>query len=793
MDRDLTLEEFEEALAQMPLNKTPGPDGFPAEFYKTFWATISPTYYRMAKTMLSTGFLSPNMNSANISLVLKPNKDPLLPSSYRPISLINTDLKINCKALSRRREKITPIIIHPDQTGFIKGRESSSNIRRLTNIIEYCNTNNQQTTIISLDAEKAFDKVNWTFLFSALHKFGFGKVFISWIRTLYSSPCASVRTNSQISQRFRLQRGTRQGCPLSPSLFAIFIEPLAAAIRQNENIEGVQISTANHKISLYADDVLLFLRNTHSSLSETITLIDHFSGLSDYTINWTKSTALALNYRYRQTSMTSLQAGNIRYLGINFSPKLSDVPQLNFTPLIKQIENELARWRNLPLSLLGKIATIKMMVLPKVNYLFSMIPHQPSNQWFKTLNSCISTFLWSDKPPRISLKTLQKTKGAGGLELPNFNHYYISNRIKFILKWFNPSPHDLSWVDIEQVFCGNILLQDLPFISTAIKHHNCMRYANIKYSLLAWTEFLRITESPLIPCGQIPICNNPDLLQDKKPLNLTHWTEKGITHLKHIWVNKDFKTFQDIVSQFGISSSKYLEYMQIKSIIKGKFKLKLEQATMEAPPAVQSVLNFKPPKILSKIYKVIANTDCAISIPIDKWERDLSLQQNSKFWRKICLNTFSMIKQPNLQLIQFKVLHRTHYTGQRMFQMGMAVSQTCSHCTANDIDNYLHAFWYCSPVNKFWHMVCKDLSVQIGYTITATPSVCLLGDLSNITSDKAESCMLITSLSIAKKTILMNWKSKQHLHIAQYRNILSEHSSLVAMSALSHSQSTANQ
>lgn len=262
MDRDLTVAEFEEALAQMPLNKAPGPDGFQVEFYKTLWPTIGSTYCRLARSILNSGLLSPNMNSANISLVLKPEKDPSLPSSYRPISLINADLKIICKALARRLDRITPSIIHPDQTGFIKGRDSNSNIRRLINLIDYSNSNAQQTSILSLDAEKSFDRVNWTFLFATLEKFGFGKTFISWVRTLYKSPCASVRTNSQISQRFSLQRGTRQRCPLSPSLFAIFIEPLAAAIRINENIKGVQISTSNHKISLYADDVLLFLQKT---------------------------------------------------------------------------------------------------------------------------------------------------------------------------------------------------------------------------------------------------------------------------------------------------------------------------------------------------------------------------------------------------------------------------------------------------------------------------------------------------------------------------------------------------
>lgn len=147
---------------------------------------------------------------------------------------------------------------------------------------------------ISLDAEKAFDRVEWPFLFSTLKAFGFGEGYISWVKLLYSNPRAAVLTNGMISAQFDLKRGTRQGCPLSPLLFALILEPLAQAIRQSPLFPGVQIGQVSHKLMLYADDILLFVTQPDHSIPALLEIVESFSRISGYNINWTKSEALPL-------------------------------------------------------------------------------------------------------------------------------------------------------------------------------------------------------------------------------------------------------------------------------------------------------------------------------------------------------------------------------------------------------------------------------------------------------------------------------------------------------------------
>lgn len=175
-----------------------------------------------------------------ISLIPKEGKEKLDCGSYRPISVLNQDYNIFTHILAKRIENILPQIISLDQTGFIQHRQAQDSIRRTLHIIEEINENKLTAVLLSLDAEKAFDRVNWEFLFQSLHKFGFHQVFIKIIKALYSNPKARIKINGAVSNSFSLERGTRQGCPLSPLLFAIFIESLSQGITQNNNITGIK-------------------------------------------------------------------------------------------------------------------------------------------------------------------------------------------------------------------------------------------------------------------------------------------------------------------------------------------------------------------------------------------------------------------------------------------------------------------------------------------------------------------------------------------------------------------------
>lgn len=169
----------------------------------------------------------------------KPGKDLRLPESYRPISLLQVDVKILAKVLANRLNKVMLSLIHGDQAGFMPGRNTSFNLRCLFINLPTLHNSTGSRIIVALNTAKAFEAVEWGYLWTCLNKFGLGTKFIKWVQLLYQAPVARVVANGWPPRCFLLARGTRQGCPLSSLLYALAAEPLTIAIRTHPKIVGL--------------------------------------------------------------------------------------------------------------------------------------------------------------------------------------------------------------------------------------------------------------------------------------------------------------------------------------------------------------------------------------------------------------------------------------------------------------------------------------------------------------------------------------------------------------------------
>ena len=159
---------------------------------------------------------------------------------------------------------------------------------QMRDILYYAGSNNLSGAIINLDWEKAFDRVSWEFLVKIMRKLGFSPFIIKWLMTLYNDISSSCLINGYISREFKIQRGVRQGCPLSMIAYVIFQEPLYLAIEKSNNIKPLDLPCKPVKKIGYADDTTLFVKDEDSFI-EVFSIINDFERATNSKININKT------------------------------------------------------------------------------------------------------------------------------------------------------------------------------------------------------------------------------------------------------------------------------------------------------------------------------------------------------------------------------------------------------------------------------------------------------------------------------------------------------------------------
>ena len=291
----ISEKECYEAISSFANDKSPGSDGLPIEFYKTFWNEIKYLLCSVYNECFERNILPHSMRRSVITLLPKKGKNLLYLKNWRPISLLNNDYKILAKILSFRMKKVLSPLISHDQCGFLKGRFIGENIRLFIDIQNYCKVHNIHGLALCIDFEKAFDTVEWPFIYKCLRSFGFCEHFVRWVQLLYVDIEGCVINNGYSSNTFNIYRGVRQGCPLSPYLFILVVEILGCLVRQNKEIRGLKIyDNMEVKISQYADDTTIFLEPNEQNLTTCISVLDTFKEMSGLKVNVEKCNVIRL-------------------------------------------------------------------------------------------------------------------------------------------------------------------------------------------------------------------------------------------------------------------------------------------------------------------------------------------------------------------------------------------------------------------------------------------------------------------------------------------------------------------
>ena len=217
--------------------------------------------------------------------------------NLRPISLLNVDYKIITKAIVKRLEKVLPSIINPDQTGYMKGCYIGENVRLIQDIIEHTNLTGKKGSLYFFILKKLLTRLNGHTSKPPLTFFNFGPDILNRINIFYNDVSSCVLNNGHASTFFPLQRGVRQGRPLSGILFVLGIKLFGRALKNNQSIKGILANNHEIKVIQYADDITVFVSD-QDSVVQLLDLLQNFSLLSGLEISAaTLSLRLSITYR----------------------------------------------------------------------------------------------------------------------------------------------------------------------------------------------------------------------------------------------------------------------------------------------------------------------------------------------------------------------------------------------------------------------------------------------------------------------------------------------------------------
>ena len=395
LSRPFTEAEFEKAIHKLNPKSSPGPDGLTSNFYKLFKREFGSILCTLVNNS-ELEHLPYSMSMAIIKLIPK-GTQPKFTSDFRPISLINTDQKIISHVLANRLIEAFNSILSVSQYAYLTNRKMLT-ANFLVKILKSKLSKNR--CLVALDFSKAFDKLNRDYLFNLLTKVGVHDNITNLIKKLYKKNTSMIEVNGHLSAPIDINRGVRQGDPLSALLFIISIEPMIKNIQNCVQIK----SLVGRKVIGYADDLICMTKT--SSLETFFDVVQSFCDISSLELN--KSKCKIISHKRKHSKV-------FKHLGINYDLNLPNNDKISEVELVKMKHKFVMP----KMSYRGKAIVMDVFIVSQI--VFKARNQNFSPQYIASSQKIITNGLWNDGFHDINEKILTLPTTLGGVGLPDIS------------------------------------------------------------------------------------------------------------------------------------------------------------------------------------------------------------------------------------------------------------------------------------------------------------------------------------------------------------------------------------
>ena len=549
---------------------------------------------------------------------------------------------------------------------------------------------------------------------------------IKWIDILLKNFWAVINHCGNISQKFQIGRGARQGDPVASYIFIICIEILAIKLRSDHEIEGFQMNNITHLLELYADDCSIFLESTDMNLRKSLDILNAFFRISGLKISILKTKAVWFGSGHGNThrlcpDLTLDWDTRFKLLGINFTNNLEGMED-NFDAKVEEIRKTFNCWIHRTLTIYGKTVIIKTLALSKLSHLATVLPSLNKNQ-IKKLETLIFQFLWGNKPDKVSREHTKLTEKAGGLGVPDVSSFWLSLKFSWFRRAINTNAF---WPNILVNDVNKILNTTVPLTDILQFGPNFLALIGKKIKNTFWKQiFSNVTPfmQGAIFCHPenisiAPIWDNPLFTRNNKLLKSTEYPNL----CKKIKTASDFCrphtgiffSKLELEDRFDINLSEE-NYIELKYIIRVACrKLGLVDNFSVSTTHPHQPLLIKIATMVKKgcnvYYKFLrkhVNLGTTLAVREGRWHNELDCIFGANYWNKIYSLTAGIKNENKMKYLQFQINRNSLFTNYKVNKFKNHISPNCTFCELAGVDQpalelVSHVFYTCEFVLNIW-------------------------------------------------------------------------------------------
>ena len=725
---EITDIECNIAIKNMRSNSSPGLDGIPADFYKKMWDIVGPLVLNSYREAFQEGKLAESHKISVLTLIFKKGDREEI-RNYRPISLSNADYKILAFVLSARLQKVIDKLVSESQTAYIKKRFIGENIRLLLDLMDYTKIKNIPGIAIFLDFMKAYDSLEWNFMFKTLDAYGFGPNFKKWVKLLYTEPGCRVKVNGFISEGFNMQRGIRQGCPISALLFILCTELLAVNVSQSNLFEGIEVKDKDKsekiKISQYADDSTLYLSKIEN-LVGALSIVESFSNVSGLKLNLKKTEGLCMGSLIGQNIIfpeITWSTTPLRYLGIYIGHNKIENDVRNWEDKLEKMQKLLDVWRLRNLTLFGKITIVKTLAIPSLIFTATFLI--PPDGFIEKINKAVFNFIWNKKD-RIKRNCIINDYTSGGLKMVDIVSQFNAIKAAWVPRILNEKNKKWTFLPFYYFnkFGSSNEILDMSFESI-VSFPAIKQIPDFYQNMIVAFNGSKIPHFPhtVSHVLNMQIWGNRYLKFKNKTLFSINWMHDGINFIKDIF-NPNGKLNYNILFEKIKDKSDYFKVASMICKALSNFKCIFvedniinqvveEYADLTAKPIYMikdTKVNIEG-KRSSFFYLNIIKQKAEKPYQQGMWERKFENRQIN--WYRVFMSKIIKMQDKKIAEYNYKLIMNILVSEDKLYKWKKSEDPNCIYC--KHVHSVEHMLFNCIDAKNLWSIVSSLLNKDITY------------------------------------------------------------------------------